>query len=207
MKKNLNGDSMFKKIFVKKHKNKLFEYYEEIQKAEIIVEEIMLKRDIVESDLPTVEPLITNEGIAEEDDVLSQSQNENLDEIKYSLSEKKYPKNCTYEEIQAYKLIDEYYINGIHSKDLNYSTEKTFSEKVLDIMLFKSLKTTTVYKRALMDRRLLSKILSDKNYQPSKDTAIALCFALHLSLNQAVDLLNRAGYALSHSIFFEKLYL
>ena len=67
-------------------------------------------------------------------------------------------------------------------------------------MLYKSLKTTTVYKRALMDRRLLSKILSDKNYQPSKDTAIALCFALHLSLNQAVDLLNRAGYALSHSI-------
>lgn len=56
-----------------------------------------------------------------------------------------------------------------------------------------------VYKAAQMDRRLFSKIMSDRNYKPSKDTALALVIALELSLKQATDLLSRAGYTLSHS--------
>ena len=54
-------------------------------------------------------------------------------------------------------------------------------------------------KAAQMDRRLFSKMMSDRNYKPSKDTAVALVIALELSLKQANDLLSRAGYALSHS--------
>ena len=56
-----------------------------------------------------------------------------------------------------------------------------------------------VYQAAQMDRRLFSKIMSDRNYKPSKDTAIALAIALELTLTQANDLLSRAGYTLSHS--------
>lgn len=56
-----------------------------------------------------------------------------------------------------------------------------------------------VYKAAQMDRRLFSKIMSDRNYKPSKDTALALVIALELTLKQADDLLSRAGYTLSHS--------
>ena len=51
-----------------------------------------------------------------------------------------------------------------------------------------------------MDRRLFSKIVCNENYKPSKDTALALVFALELSLPEANDLLERAGYTLSHSI-------
>ena len=58
---------------------------------------------------------------------------------------------------------------------------------------------TRVYQAAQMDRRLFSKIMSDRNYKPSKDTAIALAIALELTLTQANDLLSRAGYTLSHS--------
>jgi hypothetical protein len=51
-----------------------------------------------------------------------------------------------------------------------------------------------------MDRRLFSKIISNKEYKPAKDTVLALIFAMQLDLNEANDLLDRAGFTLSHSI-------
>ena len=41
--------------------------------------------------------------------------------------------------------------------------------------------------------------MSDRQYKPSKDTVIAISIALKLRLDEANDLLSRAGYALSHS--------
>ena len=43
-------------------------------------------------------------------------------------------------------------------------------------------------------------MLCNRDYQPSKDTVLALVFALKLNLTEAKDLLERAGYTLSHSI-------
>lgn len=50
-----------------------------------------------------------------------------------------------------------------------------------------------------MDRRLFSKIMSDRAFRPAKDTALALVFALRLPPSAASDLLGRAGYTLSRS--------
>lgn len=82
---------------------------------------------------------------------------------------------------------------------LENNTNQTFVERLLYHINRKGVRDSAVYQAAQIDRRLFSKMVSDKNYKPSKDTAIALLFALKLSLDEAKDMLGRAGYTFSHS--------
>ena len=82
---------------------------------------------------------------------------------------------------------------------LDACLDLTFVDILTRYINEKGWRDSRVYKAAQMDRRLFSKMMSDRNYKPSKDTAVALVIALELSLKQANDLLSRAGYALSHS--------
>lgn len=84
-------------------------------------------------------------------------------------------------------------------RTLEKTKDISFVEKMLALIDQKQLKDSTVYKAAQLDRRLFSKIVSDRSYNPSKDTCIALCFAMKLSWGETIDLLSRAGYTLSHS--------
>ncbi|MBQ7760046.1 MAG: RNase III inhibitor, partial [Acidaminococcaceae bacterium] len=60
-----------------------------------------------------------------------------------------------------------------------------------------------VYKRANVDRKLFSKIKNNKNYKPSKNTAIAFALALELNLDETKDLIGRAGYTLNRCYKFD----
>lgn len=91
------------------------------------------------------------------------------------------------------------YSSQVLSKALGGAINQTFTDKLIDIINQKGLRDADVYKAAQMDRRLFSKIMSDRDFKPAKDTALALIFALKLTLPQATDLLSRAGYTLSHS--------
>ena len=83
--------------------------------------------------------------------------------------------------------------------DLLDEADDTFSEALLRLIDAKGMKDSQVYKRANIDRRHFSKIRNNPDYQPSKNTALALAVALELNLDETKDFIGRAGYALSHS--------
>ena len=85
------------------------------------------------------------------------------------------------------------------SEVLDKAINKSFVDILIIHMRRQNLHPTTVYGNAQIDRKLFSKIVSDKEYKPSKDTAIALVLALNLTLDEANDMLSRAGYTFSHS--------
>ena len=93
--------------------------------------------------------------------------------------------------------------------------ENKFQKLLFEHIDKRNLKDSDVYNKAQIDRRLFSKIRSDENYHPSKETIISLATSLELTIDELEELLDSASYSLPKNnkfdliirfCFIEKIY-
>ena len=103
-------------------------------------------------------------------------------------------RKAVYYDYECAGNIDEY-IND--NKD-----ESKFQTLLFKYIDERKLKDSDVYNKVNIDRRLFSKIRSDKNYHPSFGTVTLLALALNLSTKKFEQLLNSAFYSLPTNTYF-----
>lgn len=103
-----------------------------------------------------------------------------------------------------YDMCEESYVGS----SINTYIDSNKSENKFQTLLFKyiderDLKDSDVYNKVHIDRRLFSKIRSDVNYHPSKDTVILLGISLELSEDEIEKLLESASYSLPKNNYYD----
>lgn len=109
--------------------------------------------------------------------------------------------SCTVDAVSFEEGEDEFLdFESLHESKLQermLHLSDTFSQYLLYLIQSKNMENAEVYKRAIVDKKIFSKIKNNVNYHPQKMTALCLCIGAKLNLDESRDLLARAGYALS----------
>ena len=84
-------------------------------------------------------------------------------------------------------------------EDVVGNISETFSQMLMRLIDERNLTDASVWRRANVDKSVFSRIRSKKDYRASKITVLSFAIALELSLDETIDLLGRAGFALSPS--------
>lgn len=83
--------------------------------------------------------------------------------------------------------------------------DRSFQEMLFDLIDESGMTDVECYKKANVAKRTFSKIKSNKDYKPSKQTVIAFAISLQLDIDTTQELLATAGFTLSRSKVFDKI--
>ena len=116
---------------------------------------------------------------------------------------KKATKKCDAEEDADIEIdesaVELFDVESMQKTKATDSMDETFSQRLLRLIDERGMTDSEAYNKAYVDRRHFSKIRKDVNYTPNKKTVLAFAIALELSIDEAKDLLNSAGFAFSRS--------
>ena len=85
------------------------------------------------------------------------------------------------------------------AEKMAFELDESFSDYLFRKIDERGIKDSDCYKKANVSKQVFSNIKSNPEYIPSKTTILAFAIALQMDLEETKDLLERAGYALSHS--------
>lgn len=88
-------------------------------------------------------------------------------------------------------------------RDYLLGMDRSFQEMLFALIDKSGMTDVECYKRANVDKRIFSKIKSNKDYRPSKQTAVAFAISLKLDMETTQELLATAGMTLSKSNVFD----
>lgn len=74
---------------------------------------------------------------------------------------------------------------------------ETFQDKLFSMIKEKQLDEVEIYKHGNISRQLFSKIRSEKDYHPTKNTVFSLAIGMGLNIDETSELLEKAGYTFS----------
>ena len=113
---------------------------------------------------------------------------------------------CNLTEDTACFEIEETYVKGMNLDDYinNHLEEHNNFQKTLFSMIDeRGLTDSEVYNKVNISRKLFSKIRTDNEYHPSRETVILLGLSLELSLDDMLKLLDSASYSLAKNNAFD----
>lgn len=116
-----------------------------------------------------------------------------------------YDESYEYEEAEVRKEFQSYKKSVASVEDFLKTNDKynDFQTMLFKMIDERNLKDSDVYNKVNIDRRLFSKIRSDKSYHPSKETIILLGLSLELSEEEITILLDSASYSLPKNNYFD----
>ncbi len=114
--------------------------------------------------------------------------------------------DMTYRSLQSAVCFDSS-IHGELEGFVESNRKLTFNQVLFEYIDGKKAADADIYKRAGIDRRHFSKIRSNPEYRPGKNTVVALALALRLDVENACRLLQSAGYSLTDSETFDLVIL
>ena len=105
----------------------------------------------------------------------------------------------------TYTLEDYDYCESSSVRDFidNNKNENKFQKLLFKYIDDRGLRDSDVYNKVHIDRRLFSKIRSDIDYHPSRETVILLGLSLKLNLDEFIDLLDSASYSLPKNNYYD----
>lgn len=145
-------------------------------------------RKVVASQATNGGPMLTNKVLKDIENFINGYMNVNENILQASYAESFDMSKSKVEDLQEY---------------INDNMEISFKLLLFKYIDNRGMTDAQVYKKAGVDRKLFSKIRSLQNYNPSKNTVIALSLALELDINEAEAILESVGYSLSYSDKFD----
>ncbi len=112
-----------------------------------------------------------------------------------SMFKSKIAKGSSEKSIQRQEVLCDEEIDVHNFININ-KDENNFQRLLFKYIDERNLKDSDVYNKVHIDRRLFSKIRSDINYHPSKETVILLGLSLELNEKEMDELLSSASYSL-----------